>query len=368
MRRRMMTQCMLLLAILLGIASCAKVPKVSCWRPWVRVLPQQNTINPGSSISVIVNGECPPLPGNNSPLKHELKELIGGLLQRRGFVLVNEDSDYQVKLTYKIVRNDMIVSNIVSIPNMNWAQSWGQYGYGITAAHMVSATTTSVTTQQIANTHSREMYNHALSLEVLNRAGDVVWEGEASWDSAELNLLWKAPSVLQLLASALPKTNDVPPKVKLVKVYAAKNFYRIYCRDIWFSCPALPYRIAFEEPKSSTKQSRTRKNSIPKSVKNPEAFATFLDLIKTAEFALPMGTTDYSDPLDTDLWTWVSLGREYLLMPGEKRVPILIELRGTASGYEISECKIATPSEYQTFLENMDKWQNALTQYFDVYE
>ncbi len=369
MNRRNLLRYLLFLFLVCGLASCAKVPKRTCWRPWARILENSEEIVPGSTVSVEVKGDCQPLLGSDKLLENELSQILGNLLQRRGFIIADEGEDYSIRLSYLTVRNDMIVSRVYTVPTFSWAQTWGPYGYGIAAANMVGTTSTTVMgSVPVSNVRSQETYNHSLALQVLNRESSVVWQGEASWDDLELDLLSKANQVLQLIISGLPKASDIPPRVKAVRPEAAQNFFRIYCVDEWFSGPALPYRIIFQYRKQKEISGGSKTIPVPNTVKNPEAFAAYLDLVQTAEFALPLGTDNYSDPLDRNIWKWVGLGREYILEPGEQRVPILIELKGQEDGYEVSECKIATEEEYQVFLNRMARWQQALRDYFDVYQ
>ena len=93
-----------------------------------------------------------------------------------------------------------------------------------------------------------------------------------------------------------------------------------------------------------------------------------MDLINTAEFALPLGLSDYKDPLKRELWKNVRLGGKYKLGTAQKESYILIDLEGQFEGYEISKCSVVNQMEYSAFTASLSQWQNALKDYFDWYD
>jgi hypothetical protein len=130
----------------------------------------------------------------------------------------------------------------------------------------------------------------------------------------------------------------------------------------------LPYRIAFQDLTSDPEDGSAKvQNAIPASIKYPEALAAYLDLVTTAEIALPAGDEDWSDPLKRDLWKKVTLGARYRLTPDEKPVAVLVRLTGDWFGYTVKDCRIATDAEFSAFESDLARWQETLREYFKVY-
>ena len=67
--------------------------------------------------------------------------------------------------------------------------------------------------------------------------------------------------------------------------------------------------------------------SLSKEIKHVVALSAYIDLIQTAEYALPQGKEKNTNPLDRDIWSKVQLGGIYYL--GNDDIPrkILINLK-----------------------------------------
>jgi hypothetical protein len=164
--------------------------------------------------------------------------------------------------------------------------------------------------------------------------------------------------------SDLPSDRTFKPEVPEVKESHTENFYKLEVENNWFTCPALPFRIWFEEPKTT----REAKTMIPGSVRDAKAFSAYLDLIQTAEYALPSGNSDdWKKPIEISLWEKVTLGGQYRLGPGGKQTNVLIKLSGKVEGYYVDACWIATDQQYAEFQQRFSRWQNALADYYDVF-
>jgi hypothetical protein len=221
--------------------------------------------------------------------------------------------------------------------------------------------------KSVSKTETIKSYIHSISVEINNKTRECVWKGEATWDSGNLNLGNELQSAFQILFARLPAKYKIP-KVREIKKEKAVNFCELNIRGKWFVNPALPYRVQFVYGAAQAN------NTMPQGkIKDVRVLSAYVDLIKTAEFALPtgryysLGKVDYSYPLENDLWSTVYLGGKYQLIPGEEKVNVLVELNGTLKGYEINKAWIATEEEYKEFEENMQDWKEALKDYFDIY-
>jgi hypothetical protein len=369
MKKSLQAICLFLLLFIIG---CATVPSLRVSQPWIRSLKSNQLIEPTKNIKVEVAGITSPLLGSEQLTSDKLKLYLTRLIKRRGFLIDNTTYDYLMKLSYRTDRNDKIKysSSISSTNAQAYVISTGSgagatSGLGVSIARAVGAIVSSSRTMGTQTAEQTLSYIHTISMELSNREGVLLWKGESTWDSEELNLMNGIIPALQLILSDLPTDKTVRPEIPEVKETHVKNYYRLECKDAWFTCPALPYRILF-----SDKNSRyTLDVSIPSEIKNQNAFAAYVDLVQTAEYALPKGNTDdWSDPLKLSLWENVTLGGQYFLGPQKTPVNILIKLTGKSDGYYIAECKIATDKEYSDFNNNLTTWRQILKNYYDVYE
>lgn len=353
------------------VFGCATVPTVRVPHPWIRSLESQTQVQLNKYIKIEVIGTTSPLLGNEELIAQRLDSIVSYLIRRRGFNVTNDLLDYLLRLTYKTERSDKLhFASTVSSSNLNaYAVTTGSgagatSGLGVSIARAVSAVvsrTTTVSTQTIDETIS---YTHTISIEISDRNGSLLWKGESTWDSPELNLISRIIPVLQLLLSDLPSDRTIRPEVPEIKESHVLNYYRLECEGIWFTCPALPYKILFSE-KSKSKENKI---SIPSSIKNPSALAAYVDLIQTAEFALPDGNEfDWKDPLNISLWKRTTLGGQYYIGPSKKPVNVLIKLVGKSDGYYVDDCRIATDQEFSNFNARLTRWRKSLQDYYDVF-
>ena len=91
-------------------------------------------------------------------------------------------------------------------------------------------------------------------------------------------------------------------------------------------------------------------------------------MIQSAQVAIPFGYGDYKNVTDSGLWSTARLGGLYYLGESEVSVPIIVDLIGSTSGYTISNCWIATPTEYAKFKAKEVEWESALAEYFNFYK
>jgi hypothetical protein len=353
------------------ILGCATVPSLRVPQPWIRSLKSSQPINTISKLKIDLSGSTVPLLGNEQLTADRIREKLSYLLKRRGFSIDISSPEYVVALLYKTERSDkfrlssaVASTNVQAYAIVTSSGAGATSGLGVSIARAVSALATRSTTVSEQSAEQMLSYTHTISIEFRNRDGLVVWKGESTWDSDELNLINRIVPAIQLILSDLPSDRATKPEIPEVKGSHVLNYYRLECEDTWFTCPALPYRILFDTRRASAEQ----KSSIPRSVENPHALAAYVDLIQTAEYALPDGDEkDWKDPIKVSLWKRATLGGQYLLGPSKKPVNILIKLTGKTDGYYIDECKIASDEEFGKLSAQFSKWRQALQDYYDVY-
>lgn len=355
------------------ILGCATVPTLRVPQPWVRSLKSTQPINPIAKLKVEVSGTTNPLLGNEQLTADRIREKLSNLLKRRGFSIENASPEYVVQLSYKTERSDkfrfssaVASTNVQAYAIATGAGAGATSGLGVSVARAVSALATRWSTVSEQTAEQILLYTHTISIELRNREGLIVWKGESTWDSDELNLIGRIVPAIQLIVSDLPTDRLTRPEIPEVKRSHVTNFYKLECEDSWFTCPALPYRILFQGRKIEI--GHEEKTSIPSSVKDQYALAAYVDLIQTAEYALPSGDEDdWKDPIQVSLWEEVTLGGQYLLGTDRKPVNILIKLTGKSDGYYIDECKVASDQDFSKFSAQFSKWRQALQDYYDVY-
>ncbi|MFH1367702.1 MAG: hypothetical protein ABII64_01120 [Elusimicrobiota bacterium] len=353
------------------LTSCSTVPSFRIPQPWTRSLKSSQVIDPTKSIKIEAIGTTTPLLGDEQLVSNNLRTSLIHLIERRGFKINSETYDYLVKMLYKTDKHDtMRMSSSVYSKNTQISAFSTGSGVGVTSGLGVSIARTvgaMVSNSKTAATQTVEQitsYTHTIAVEFFNKKGDMLWKGESTWESAELDLTNQIIYPLQLILSDLPADKNFRPQIPEVKYTHIVNYYRLNCKGIWFTCPALPYRILFINP--------DRNNSIngsPSAVKNPIAFSAYLDLIQTAEYALPkVKGSNWRDPLEPSLWRNVTLGGQYSLGPDKTPINVIIRLAGHPDGYYIEECKIVNNKEYADFEDNLMIWRNILNDYYDVFK
>jgi hypothetical protein len=357
---------------LLVLGGCAppNTPSVRVWQPWTRVLgntPELGTINVSADYSSEI------LPGSNGLVTLELERTISDLLERRGFSAHSGDNlEYKLSAKLKTKRRDHIRTGYFSRTSYRMDFTTGssstKTSSGVAIASLLSAIEFKKDERAISDVHTVEAYTHTLSLEIGNDSREVVWIGESTWDSESPDIRHHLVPALQILLSSLPSDPDLLPNARTVQEGKGMNFFEAHCAKKWFSCPAIPYRIAFSQPESwGIASARTSNRLAMGGIRDEIAMEAYYDLLQTADFALPRGSTDYSHPLDDVLWKRVQIGGEYMLTSGTK-VRVLIDLVAHAWGYEVTKCRVAKDKEWILHTEKITKWKMALEEYFDFWE
>jgi hypothetical protein len=359
-------------AILLTSINCTTTPYIKVGQPWFRTLKDSEPFPLGAKIKIVVFGNTRPLLGNEELTADKLYASMAYLFKRRGYIIDEKTNDYLIQLNYRTERQDKfkLSSSYYSSNRNNIAFATNSVvgatsGLGVSVARAIGAISTRSTIAADFDASQAISYTHIVSLEIRNKSDKVIWKGESTWDSENLNLISRILPALQLIMSDLPADKNIKPTVNQVKETHAVNFYKLEIEGNWFTCPALPYRIWFEEPKYT----RYNKNSMPNYINDSYALSAYLDLIQTAEFALPKGNAnDWKNPINVNLWESVILGGQYLIGPGQRQINILIKLTGKSDGYYIDKCWVATDTEYEVYKQNFNRWQTALHEYYDVFE
>jgi hypothetical protein len=218
-------------------------------------------------------------------------------------------------------------------------------------------------------------YIHTVSAEVYNNRNICIWKSESTWKSINLDINDNILFALQLMYSDLPYDNHNAPEIAEVKNDHVINYYKLTVEDLWFSCPALPYMITF--PKILNRNSNNNKVPIESpsvfihrcmDKNNRNAFAAFVDLVQTAEYAVPSGSGSWNNPLNELLWKKVTLGGKYRFGTNKTPINILVNLKGEEYGYVVDRCLVVSDSEYAEFQQKLTDWQKVLQDYYDIYE
>jgi hypothetical protein len=192
----------------------------------------------------------------------------------------------------------------------------------------------------------------------------VLFRSESTWDSPDFNILRNIVPALQLILSYLPADHTICPYVQEIQMAHVVNYFMLECDDVWFTCPALPYRIMFKKKQINDQG----KLDVPREIKDAYALAAYVDLIETAEYALPSGDEDnWKDPTQLSLWEEVRLGGQYFMGNSRRPVNIIIKLTAKSDSYYITECNVVSDDDFVKFSFEFSKWREALRDYYDVY-
>ncbi len=352
-----------------AIIGCTQVPKVRVWQPWTRTLKSNDSLSPTSSIAISVDGKTNPLLGDESLTAAKLKERLEYLMARRGFKISKDESDYEMQLTYGTDRIDKYrtfsATALFNSSNIGYSSSaalGSSSGLGVSIAQAVGAMSAYSLLMQKESVEPYISYAHTISLEIFANKDSLIWKGESTWDTQNLDILDDITPAMQLLISHLPSDSNTFPIVPLIKSDHATNYFKIVCLNRWFACPALPFRISFKRP------SVGEAGGLPGGINDVRAMAAYVDLIQTAEYAVPTGDRNWSNPLSSELWKKATLGGTYILSDGGDTVNILIQLSGQKEGYIIDGCRIAKSDAFENYKKDLENWRQCLRDYFGVFE
>ncbi len=340
--------------------SCAVVPTTKVWQPWTRSFEKPGTVlTEGATVWINVTGENTALIGENSLLHREMTDILSDMLDRKGLKIQESVASYNFLLQYRTERHDKNETSVYA-NSQSSANSSSSNSFGFLIAALISSSQSSAYGSAEAKSVNVESYTHIISLEIDN-GKEIIYKGESYWDSSSPDIRGVLRSALQILVNNLGLENKNIPRVPKVKSDYVDNYFINQIKGQWFASPALPYKTIFADYSYY-------KYSSPKNIKDPFAYEAYVDLLETAEFALPTGSNDYSNPVEMSLWKTVQLSGCYYLGRDENPSYIIINLKGTSSGYTVDNCKTVTKDEYKIFEEKMRNWKKALNHFFNYYE
>jgi hypothetical protein len=362
---------LLVLSIGLWLAlGCSTTPEVRVWQPWTKVSGEVNTIG---DIQVSVDYESNPFPGSNVLKESNVESVLEELLLRRGYNVSNDPTtSMRLLASLHTTRRDHLQTGYQYRPRYSAKYLQGSviatHSVGVTIATIISSLDIKRGPQALTDIHTREGYTHTLGI-MISDGNNILWKGESTWDSVDPDIQSHFIPSVQLLFSSLPANPEVLPKVREVNPDKGFDFFLLNCWNRWFSCPALPYRIVFTRPtQGGAVSNRASSPFITTSdIQNEEAFAAYVDLLNTSEFALPKGNSKYNYPLDDVLWKKVQLGGVYDI-EGKGITKILIDLEGYSGGYEVRKCRIPSSEEWTEYVEKKAEWESALGELFSFWE
>lgn len=349
--------------IVVSFTSCAITPNIQAPRPWTRTLGQSESIETGTSIYIDVSGDEDHLLLDNSLMDKSVYAVVKEQLNRRNFKIHKNKSsaDYVLFVDYQS-KEEKIVQTEISSFQSSYQESASTSGYGVLAALAVAEQASSSQSRSQVAVAEQTAYKHTLGFSI-HQNDEMVWTGESTWKSSNVDISNRMTSVTQLLLSNLPGYGERTPRVKAVNPEKRNNYFKLFISGNSFVGPSLPYMINFKPLKSVI---RTEEPEI-KGISNPRILHAVVDLIQTAEFALPTDP-DYENPIDIGQWAKVKLGSEYYIGDDKQKTHIIIELTGDKRGYNISNASKVNRQEYSSFLNDLKKWQTALTNYYSVFE
>lgn len=365
MKRLLLYAALSSLVLLVGCAG--PVPK-SIALPWNRTLSSEKII-PKSSMSISVECESTPLLGSNQLADNEIAATASDLLARRGFIISEDNPKYKMRIKYRteIIDQKLIIgSSYLSNPD----SSAGSVHTGLGVALALTMAKNYAWDANYPNTVRREqdMYKHRLVCEIDSADNQVIWQNESFVDCHQLDILSGHTSLLQIAFSALPTTNEVIPRMKKMNSKKLMDFANVYTNRNLHMCPALPHYIAFMSSRNYGNNNIYSKFD-PLGVSDPSAILAYIDLIRTAEYAIPSGTEkDWRDPTQKSLWNQVTLIGRYYLGQDETPVNVVIDLQGSLNYYIVNKCRLVSDKKYQQYLDKYDAWKRTLVDYYSFFE
>jgi len=353
------------LLIVFSIISCETAPPV---KPiaWTRTLPETMNIEAGSSIYLYVTGETEPLSGNDELVAKRLEDHASDILLRRGYTVSKENYSLKCIINYKTNLGSRLSFN--SQTSSYTSSRFSMYSNYFIGDSIFNNTVTSTTT----DVYESAAFLHTISVDLYEENGNLVWSGNSAWESSDLNILSNSYMVFRKLFSIFPKSNNILAYIPMIRENRVLDYYRHYCKNIWFTSFALPYQIRFD-PLQNVRQNPNDQNSpiitiLPKTISDGQNLAAYIDLIIMSELALPGGTVDdwKKNPLSDHLWKEAILGGRYIIGNNENIKNILINLKKISggNGYAVNNSRIVSDEEYDQYLENLLQWQIILKEHF----
>ncbi|MCH8569106.1 MAG: hypothetical protein LAT67_12605 [Balneolales bacterium] len=359
------------------IYSCATTPVVQVPQPWTRSMGDPQLIEHNTTIYLNIIGNEEHLLLDNSLVDRKIYKIIENQLMRRNFTITDneQEADYLMVVNYSS-RDVEVMRTSVGTTQRSSQVNYSQTGTGVLAALAVGAQSTQSQATSRVESRTHTAYRHTLGLSISSLEGEMIWTGESTWESGAVDILRRIQPVSQILISNLPGYAEMIPRVPAVRQNKEQNYYRLYIRGNRFFGPALPYSINFEGLSSSgsgaifvgssTQRSASQSGDL-RSVSDTRILNAVIDLIQTAEYAVPH-SPEYDDPFYSQQWSRVNIGGRYFIGDDTEPSNILVELRGSREGYTIRNASLVHESTYNEFLVELEKWQKALSEFYNVFE
>lgn len=357
----------IIIVVTLVLCSCAQLPR-TVYRPWNRTLSENPIpIEIGSKVSVNVKSIETPLLGSDELINNEIGEKVKDLMERRGFFITDANPEYTMSVLYRTFQKtkNTTFTNNENSSDMFAASYVNNYGVLLantmasTLAGSVSSTTHSVQMEQT-------VYQHTICIEIFSANGKEVWRYDTLSENGSVDILEVYTPLLQIALSGLPSSHKVIPRVKKLRPDKFADFASMNLLSGNYMCPALPNYISFKGDRHyDSRKSRDSGFELP-NVENKEATLAYLDLIETAEYAIPKKENG-KWTLDSKIFSEVSLIGRYYLGNDTTPVNVFIELKGTPSSYVIRRARLINDNDYAALTKVYVDWVNSLKNYFNFY-
>ena len=199
-------------------------------------------MRPGSEIIVSVEGITEPLFGETKLQDKEIRERLEQNLVRRGYVIDKSGYKFHVQFKFRTERKDKTVSSSYMSTgsfsgNYNYNATGAASIYGLSAAlaQSISAMATSTSTTALSSTQTMKSYTHAITMDIRDRSGNLVWVGESTWDSPEINFKDDSYVAIQLLIVNLPKKENIYPEIHKLQSEKVENYFNLFEKNFKFS-------------------------------------------------------------------------------------------------------------------------------------
>ncbi len=359
------------LFVLLFVIGCAQVPK-PIGRPWKRTLSAKEII-PGSSMSL--SSEClsTPIIGSHSLEEGEVLGITSDLLERRGFIITDKNPRYKMKIVYQTDHDQKDVNSTSCYYDQmtgTYSTNNNSFGFGVQLAQSVYLIRAQSQKTTISTDYSTDRYTHYLACEIYTSDNELVWKNDTFVETGSVDILGALTPIVQIAFSDLPSTRLVVPHVRKLKRYRFDDFAKLFLNSRKFMCPALPNLISFQinDTRNQSNFETYVNNVTYPGISDPTAILAFIDLLETAEFAIPKGSKeDWADPTEASIWASAVLIGRYYLGNNTTPVNVVIELKGTSDQYLVESCRIVSDNEYASYQSMYDSWMETLSMYFQFY-
>lgn len=172
------------------ISSCATTPVVQVPQPWTRSMGDPQLIESNTNIYLNVIGEEKHLLLDNSLIDRNIHSIIENQLIRRNFSITEnaQNADYTLTVNYSS-RDVQVMRTAITTYQSASQQNYSRTGTGILAALAVGAQASQSETASKAETSSHTAYQHSLGLSFSNMEDEVIWTGESTWESGNVDIL-----------------------------------------------------------------------------------------------------------------------------------------------------------------------------------